>query len=307
MTARNRYAGALLPALFFILVLFPPALASAGTVGVLMPGRDIPYYEALHKAMTTHLQELSADAEILLQRPAPAWMAWKNATRKLVVFDSEVIVAYGSSTALAVISEAEAIPLVYCAAYDPVGCGIGSHTAGVEGTFDLAGLIKNLKKISHFKKLAILYSHEEPDSGREMDAAKSAAEEGGATVREIETHDLEKIDLSGSDAVLITSAANINSRSALKKILAQAESKKIATAALLGLTCEQGVLISRYVDPVAQGREAAKIIARVLEGAPVSGATELKTSVETAINISTAKKLGLSVPFELLGSAKVVK
>ncbi len=298
----------LLPLFMGILLSLGAAVCRAEIVGVLLPGRDIPYYEALHKAMVDELEARGVDAEIILQRPAPAVMAWKNSTRKLVVLDAEVIVAYGTATALAVTSEAEAVPLVYCAAYDPVGCGVGGNVTGIESTIDLSGLIANLHRISHFKKLAILYSHEEPDSFRQMETAQKLAEKSGAAVKVIETHDLDSLDLSGNDAVLLTSAANINSRGALKKIVAQARAKKIATAAILGLTCEQGVLISHYARPEEQGKGAARMVAMILAGKNTAEIKpESRPAVETAINITEAKRLGLSIPFDLLGSARVVK
>ncbi len=233
-TVSSRTCLSFLLGLLFIIA---PALSRGATVGVLMPGRDIPYYQALHKAMVSELGELGVDADILFQRPEPAWMAWKNATRKLVVLESEVIVAYGTSTALAVSSEAEAIPMVYCAAYDPKGCGLGGNVTGVAFDPDFAGLLANLKKISHFTRLAILFSHEERDSSRQMKAATGLAGAAGATVTAIETHDLDKINLSGYDAALLTSAANINTREGIKMIVAQARTQKVATAAVLGLTC----------------------------------------------------------------------
>ena len=307
MRSFRYYAGLIGITWLALLVVWVPATVRAGTVGVLMPGRDIPYYEALHRAVVAALTDMGADADIILQRPAPSWMAWKNATRKLVVLDSEVILAYGASTALAVTSEAEAIPLVYCAAYDPGSCGVGPQASGVKGGFDIPGLVEKLHRISHFRKIAILFSHEEPDSGREMKVARAAAEEKGAKVTGIETHDLSRIDFSGNDAVLLTSAANINSRSMLRKIVTRAEREKIATAAVLGLTCEEGVLISRYVDPAVQGRKAAKLVAEALESGEVGVPAGLEGEARTAINITTAKKIGLSIPFDMLGTARVVK
>ncbi len=50
------------------------------------------------------------------------------------------------------------------------------------------------------------------------------------------------------------------------------------------------------------------MVARILDGGRTMDIKPVTTvAAETAINISEAKRLGLSIPFELLGSARVVK
>ena len=262
----------------------------------------------MHKSMVKELGVLGVDAEVILQKPAPSEMAWKNATRKLVILGSEVIVAYGSATALAISQENDEVPVVYNCLCDPTKHGVKGRITGTIGMAPLDELISNFKKITNFKKLAILYSHEEEVTEMQMEKVASLAESGGAQVIKIETHDIDAITFDGADSAFITSAANLNSEEVLSKIVSKAKAKKIATASALSGSCEMGVLMSLSVDPEQQGKVAAKMVADILGGTePQDIPPDTNPTVEMTINLTTAKELGISIPFDLLGKAKVVK
>jgi putative ABC transport system substrate-binding protein len=285
-----------------------PQQVMAEMVGALMPNKKIPHFMIMHKSLIKELGVLGIDAEVILQKPSPSEMAWKNATRKLVILGSEVIVAYGSATALAITGENNDVPVVYNCLCDPTKQGVEGKVTGTIGRVSIEDLLVNLKKISNFKKLAILYSHEEEMSKMQVEQATAAAEAGGASVVKLETHDTEEYVFDGADAVFITSSANLNSEGALAKIVAATKAKKIATASAMSGSCEHGVLISLAPDPEQQGKVAAKMVAEILDGAdPTDIPPDTNPKVEMTINLTTAKELGLSIPFDLLGKAKVVK
>lgn len=285
-----------------------PLGAGAEMVGALMPARNIPYYMTIHTAMTKELQTLVSNAEVLLQRPSPTVRAWSNATRKLVILGSEVIVAYGSATAICIGGEHSDVPVVYSGAYQPEGCGVAGKVTGMDATFPLDSLITNLKKISNFKKLAILYSAEEPGSVKQMEEAAALAAKIGSEIIKIDAHDASSFNLPAVDAVFLTAAATINQKKNLLAIVENARSKKIATAAVLSGTCELGVLISLSANPEHQGRGTAKMVAEILRGkSPKDIPPNKNPEIEMTINLTEAKGLGFSIPFELLGTAKIVK
>ncbi len=294
-------------ALLIIGVLIP-RWATAEVVGAMMPTKNVPYFVAVHEAMVKELSALGAGAEVVLQKPAPSEMAWKNATRKLMMLGAKVIVAYGSETALVIIQENAEVPVVYVSAYAPEQCGISGKVTGMAVTIPMDGLIDNLKKISNFSKLGILYSSDEIGSVKQMEAAEALAIAKGAKVIRIDTKGADKYDLSGADAVLFTSSASINQSENLDAILASARSKKVATASVFCASCQNGVLISLAANPVQQGKGAAKMVAAILKGkSPKDIPPDNSPEVETTVNLKEAKDLGFSIPFELLGTAKVVK
>ena len=68
------------------------------------------------------------------------------------------------------------------------------------------------------------------------------------------------------------------------------------------------MLVSRYVKSSDMGWQAAKLVAKVMDGRmPAELPAVRKEARETAINIAEANRLGLVIPFDLLGTAKVVK
>ncbi|MEN8134971.1 MAG: ABC transporter substrate binding protein [Thermodesulfobacteriota bacterium] len=295
-------------AIVILLSVNMPLGAMADVVGALMPTRNIPYYMTIHDAMTKELQALDNNAEVLLQKPSANIRAWSNASRKLVVLGAEVIVAYGSATAICISGENASIPVVYSGAYKPGGCGLTGKVTGMDATIALDDLIDNLKKISKFSKLAILYSIDEPGSVKQMEEAAALASKAGAEVTTIDAQDASSFDLPAVDAVFLTSAGTINQKKNLTTIVADARSKKIATASVLSGTCEHGVLLSLSANPEHQGRGTAKMVAEILKGkAPKDIPPNKDPEIEMTINLKEAKNLGFSVPFELLGTAKVVK
>ncbi len=294
--------------LMALLSIAMPGGARADVVGALMPAKNVPYFMVVHKAMVAELEALGAGAEVLLQKPAPKEMAWKNATRKLVILGARVIVAYGSEAALTIVDENADVPVVYTAAYDPAGAGLTGRATGMGSTVPLEGLISNLKKISNFSKLGIMYSSDEKSSVKQMEAATALALKSGSNVIKIDTHDSESFDLSGADAVLFTSSAEINQQKNLDKIINNARSQKIATASVLCASCQNGVLISLSADPEHQGKGAARMVLEILDGkSPKDIPPNDSPKVNMTINLKEAKDLGLSVPFELLGTANVIK
>ena len=294
--------------LILVLSAFAPSEVRADIVGAMMPTKNVPYFTAVHEAIVKELTVLGAGAEVVLQKPAPSEMAWKNATRKLVMLGAKVIVAYGSETALVIIKENAEVPVVYASAYNPEECGIAGKVTGMGATIPMDGLIDNLKKISNFSRLGILYSSDEIGSVKQMEAAEALALKTGAKVIRIDTKGSDKFDLAGADAVLFTSSASINQSENLEAILNSARSKKVATASVFCASCQNGVLISLAANPEQQGKGAARMVAQILKGkSPRDIPPDNNPEVETTVNLKEAKDLGFSIPFELLGTAKVVK
>ncbi len=298
------------------IVLFCSATAEAADkiVGVIMSG-NIGYYQEVHKTFVGTLAKEGFDfrkVDTVLQMPSPDPMSWTNSARKLVVADVNVLVTYGAPAALASIKETKDIPLVYAGVYDPAAVGVlARNSTGISSKVPMTSLLKYLKKIMPFTKLAIVYNESEPDSMKQVEElAQLESQYGFQTVRMPikKVDDARKLVFAGkADAVLISVSAAVNE--AIDAIVKTAHGTKIPTISQTGGTAEKGVILTLAASPVEQGEAAARIVARLLKGdKPASIPPQVPRLVELVLNLKEANDLGIKVPIDLLTDAtKVIK
>jgi putative ABC transport system substrate-binding protein len=301
--------------LFAALALGPQAAAAADkTVGVVMSG-NITYYQEIQKAFAVTLVKEGFDhnkVDTLLQMPSPDILSWTNAARKLVVADVNVLVTYGAPASLAAIRETKSIPIVFAGVYDPAAIGVAARNiAGISSKVPLTSLLRYLRKLMPFTRLAVVYNESEADSARQADElAQLESQYGFQTVRMPikKVDDARRLVFAGkADAVFITVSAAANE--ALDTIIKSAHGSKVPTVSQTGGTAEKGVILSLAPSPVEQGEAAARIAAKLLKGAnPSSIPSEVPKLVELVLNLKEANALGLKVPMDLITDAtRVIK
>ena len=292
--------------------MLPADAAAAGkTIGVVMTG-NIPYYKDIHKAFSEGLAAEGlgpGSVEVLLQTPAPEPMSWTNAVRKLVNIGAHVIVTYGAPATMTAMAETSDVPIVFAGVHDPKELGIpGKNATGISSTVPVASLVKNLKAISNFSDLGVVYSTSEKDTVLQAnDVTRLEATYGYRStkfnVRKPE--DIAKI--SSIDAVFLTTGCA--AMHCVTNIISAVRKAKIPTAATIGGGEQSGIILTLSANPQEQGREAAKMTARVVKGeTPSSIAIGLPKKIDLIVNLKEATDMGLKVPFDLLTSAtRVIK
>lgn len=298
--------------LFVFFVFFHvPAFAAEKTIGVIMTG-NIPYYNEIHKSF---IEALSAEGlgrgevEIILQRPAPTPMAWINAARKLAAYNVDVIVSYGAPATITVMAETSRIPVVYAGVYDPQALGLsGKNITGISSNIPIITLLKYLRRISNFSTLGVVFSHNERDTVLQVNEVEQLAgklEFLSTRVNFEKTADASKI--ANIDALFLTTGCADIYR--LNDIIKIARKAKIPTASIIGGGENSGIILTIAADPYEQGREAAKLTAKVIRGTkPSALPVQEPEKVDIIINLKEAENIGLKVPFDLLTSAtKVIK
>ena len=137
---------------------------------------DIPYYAEIHKSFVSELNRRldgSEEIEIILQRPFPDTISWSNAARKLIAFDVDLIVTYGSPAAQAVIHEKSRIPLVYAGLYEPEQAAVNKkNVTGCGYRVPLSSILRYFKRLKTISTVGIVFSSVEEDSVRQYETMK---------------------------------------------------------------------------------------------------------------------------------------
>ena len=305
-----RLVQRILLTLLFVLALAPD-LQAQKRIGVIMTG-DVPYYGAMHDAFVAELNRRIAGEEkieIILQRPFPDPIAWSNAARKLIAFDVDLIVTYGSPAALAVIHEKTRIPLVYAGLYEPDQAELsGENVAGCGFKVPLSSIVRYFKRLKTVNTLGIVCSSIEEDSMRQYATMKEIAEQQNMKVEKIDIRgraDLDGLKTKNPDAVFITGSSLAHLW--LDDIMAILRREKIPTADIFPDFAEAGVLMTLFQPPHQQGQLAAEMAAQILLGKkPANIMAYTFRDTELVFNLVEARHFGIIFPIELLIEATKV-
>jgi len=289
---------------FFILAAVPN-LHAEKRIGIIVTG-DIPYYKTIHDAFVTELNKKfagSEEIEIILQRPFPDPIAWSNAARKLIAFDVDLIVTYGSPAAHAVTLEKSRIPLVYAGFYEPENTAIDmKNVTGCGFRVPLSSILRYFKRIKPINTLGIVYSSIEEDSVRQYEAMQRLAGQQDIKTEKINIltrTDLDKLKTKDFDVVFMTGSSLAHLW--LDDIVSILDEKRIPVADIFPDDKESGILITLYQPSHAQGEMAAEMAWQILLGTkPSDITTHTFRETELVFNLVEAKYLGINFPIQLL-------
>jgi putative tryptophan/tyrosine transport system substrate-binding protein len=244
--------------------------------------------------------------------------------KELVGMRPDVIVGHTTRVVAALQRETKNIPIVFVVVADPVGSGFvaslprpgGNITGFINLEASLSGKwIETLKDIvPNLARTALLFN---PDTATasyylqpfEAAARSSAVEPIAAPVHNVA--DIEQLfadlgDKSNTGMVLLPDIFTAQ-RSNLNLIMSLAARYRVPIVYPYRYMVAAGGLISYGVDPVDLFRRAPTYVDRILKGAnPADLPVQLPTKFEMAINLKTAKSLGLDVPATVLGRADEV-
>ncbi|MEW6520153.1 MAG: ABC transporter substrate-binding protein [Thermodesulfobacteriota bacterium] len=274
-------------------------------IGVIMTG-DVPYYGAMHEAFVSEFNRRYAGGEkieIIVQKPFPDSISWSNAARKLIAFDVDLIVAYGSPAIQAVIHEKSRIPLVYAGLYEPDHEEVaGKYATGCGFKVPLSSIIRYFKQLKPLTTLGIVYSSIEEDAVRQYEAMKDVAEQQGIRVAKIDIRvhaDLEQLKTGKADAIFITGSSLAHLW--LADIMTILRKAQVPVADIFPDDAEAGVLMTLSQPPHIQGEMAAGMAAKILRGEKPAGIIACTfRDTELVFNLVEARHMGIDFPIHLL-------
>jgi putative tryptophan/tyrosine transport system substrate-binding protein len=241
---------------------------------------------------------------------------------ELIRLKVDVIVTSVSNDSLAAKNATKDIPIVMAAAGDPVAIGIveslsrpgGNITGLSQMTPDLTGKrLELLREIApNVASVAVLFNPDDPISRLSLNEIQPSARKLAVAVRALEVRnpaDLDKAlhDAAGARVDALAIMPNPVFVTNLKQIAEFALQNRLPSMFHLREFADEGGLLSYGVDRADLYRRAATFVDKILKGAkPADLPIEQPTKFDLAINLKTAKALGLTVPSSLLVTADEV-
>lgn len=242
--------------------------------------------------------------------------------RDIVGQNVDVIVANSNPWGIAAKNATSTIPIVVLGSHGGVDVGLYvslAHPGGNVTGIDTLAENLDAKRLDILKQLVpqlarvvILYNPDFPGAHAHLANVEAATKQLGLAARPVELHARSQIESAlgeiltdRPDAVLMVSDPIIyNFR---QQIAAFGITNKLPFATEYSLYAKAGMCLSYGPKGPAVLQRGAYYVDRILKGAkPQDLPVELPTEFELAINLKTAKALGLSVPQVLLATADSV-
>ena len=241
---------------------------------------------------------------------------------ELAALAPDVILAHGAATVGPLLEATRTVPIVFPVAGDPVAAGFvdslarpgGNATGFLVFEYSLSGKwLELLKEIAPgVTRAAVLRDTATPTGPAQFGVIQSVAPSLRMEVNPVNVRDAGEIERAvaafarSSNGGLIVPASGSAQRHR-DLIIALAARHKLPAVYWEGLFVAAGGLISYGPNEVEQYRQAAGYVDRILRGEkPADLPVQAPTKYELAINLKTAKTLGLEVPPMLLARADEV-
>src|SRR5262249_40165111 len=241
---------------------------------------------------------------------------------ELVTLAPDVILAGASESTAALREATRTVPIVFVGVTDPVGAGYVASLARPRGNATGLAYVESgmggkwlelLKEIApRVTRAAVLRDPTLPAGIGLLGAIQSAAPSFGVETSPVDVRDAGEVERVIADfarkpnggLIVTTSPSAVVNR---KPIINVAASHRLPAVYFLREIVEEGGLISYGADVADQYRRAAGYIDRILKGEkPADLPVQAPTKFDLALNIKTAKALGLTVPPALIARADAV-
>jgi putative ABC transport system substrate-binding protein len=244
---------------------------------------------------------------------------YRDYAAELISLGPDVILVSSGSALAAVQKATQTVPIVFVNVSDPVGAGYvtslarpGANTTGFTlFEYSIGGKwLELLKQLAPGATRAAVIRDPTITSGTgQFGAIQAVAPQLGVELTPIDARDANGIErtIAGSaiGGLIVTASPSAFRRRDL--IVAIAARHRLPAVYPTPRWAADGGLISYGPDEIEQHRRAASYVHRILKGEkPADLAVQHPTKYELAINLKTAKALGLDVPPTLLARADEV-
>jgi putative ABC transport system substrate-binding protein len=238
---------------------------------------------------------------------------------ELTALAPDVILAHAATTVGPLLQATRTVPVVFPAVVDPVGAGFvdslarpgGNATGFMNYEYSLSGKwLELLKQIAPgLTRVAVIRNAATASGPGQFAAVQAMAPSLSVEVNPVNVRDAGEIERDVAAFARAPNGGLIVTASPLAQrhrdlIVALAARYKLPAVYFERLFVANGGLIAYGPDQIDMYRRAAGYVDRILKGEkPADLPVQAPTKYELAINLKTAKALGLAVPRTLLASA----
>jgi putative ABC transport system substrate-binding protein len=278
---------------------------------------------AFRSALATLGQIEGMDVRVEVRWPAGDTDRMRTFARELVELRPDVIVAQTTPVLRAVANETRTIPIVFTVVSDPIGMGLaakltrpGGNVTGFTDAQPAMGgkwvqLLKDM--LPHTVSTALLFNPATAPSLKfYLPSIKDAASRLAIEVSEAPVHLRDEFEAiiaaqaqnPGGTVIVMPDGFNTTHRDLIIGLMAH---HRVPAIYFNRYFAESGGLIGYGVEYANLFRLAAGYVERILRGEkPGELPIQLPSKFELAINIKTAKALGLTIPTMLIATADEV-
>lgn len=244
----------------------------------------------------------------------------KTIAQTFVSDKCDVIVAIATPAAQAVLSETTDIPIIFAAVTDPVDAGLvddlnapGGNVSGTSDEVSAEAIMKLANQITPgFKTIGALYSTGEDNSDSVIKGLKEYADANGYKVVESTVTNTSEVQQAAqylADKVdVVYSPIDNTVASAMAVATEIFNDAKIPFYVSADSMVQDGGLATYGIDYTVLGKETAKMVAQIFEGANVAEMPVVKMSdMQIYVNTKTADTIGIEIPSDILDEATVLE
>jgi len=227
--------------------------------------------------------------------------------QKFVSEGVDLILSIATPTSQAVVNATTTIPIVFSAVTDPIGAGLVKNlensSNNVTGISDLTPVRKQFELIKEMlpeaKAVGTIYNAAEANSVLTNELAKDACADLGLKLIEATVSSTADVLLAARSLVGKVDAIYVSTDNAtvtaLDAVVQVTNENKIPLVLADPTTLDKGALVAIGFNYYQHGQQTAPIVIKILEGAePTDIPVEFAKNVQLAVNLDTAKEIGMS-------------
>jgi len=238
---------------------------------------------------------------------------------ELVRLKVDVLIAVSTNAALVAKRATSTIPILFIGVSGPIEAGLVESLArpggNITGLTNIASVLSGkrlevLKEtIPKLSRIAVLWDPQNPGSSLQWKECEIAAKELGLRIYPMEVSSANKYESAFNEAMKARSAAlavtlNPLAASNQKRLVELAAKYRLPAIYAREDFANNGGLMSYGPSHAAEGRDAARLVDKILKGAkPADLPVEQPTKFEFIVNLKAAKQIGLTIPPNVLARA----